>query len=86
MISLVFSALWASVASDRKLLKPEVSEKEVNLIARATTPSLGFYLVVIGLAFVAPTVAAFGYLVIAIVAVLRARGDSAPTPTGAGSV
>jgi hypothetical protein len=26
-------------------------------------------------------VAAFGYLVIAIVAVLRSRGDSAPTPT-----
>jgi uncharacterized membrane protein len=81
VISLLLSALWASVASDRDLLKPEVSQKEVNAIARATTPNLGFYLAVIVLAFIAPTVAAFGYLVIAIVAVLRSRGDSAPTPT-----
>jgi uncharacterized membrane protein len=81
VISLLLSALWASVASDRDLLKPEVSQKEVTAIARATTPNLGFYIVVIVLAFIAPTVAAFGYLVIAIVAVLRSRGDSAPTPT-----
>ena len=80
VISLVFSALWGAVASDRSLLKPEVSENEVNAIARATTPNLGFYLGVIVLAFIAPKVAAFGYLVIAIVAVLRARGDSG-TPT-----
>jgi len=81
VISLLFSALWASVASDRSLLEPEVSEKEVNTIARATTPNLGFYVVVIVLAFIAPKVAAFGYLLIAIVALVRARGDSAATPT-----
>jgi hypothetical protein len=63
------------------LLKPEVSEKEVDAIARATTPILGFYIGVIALALIPPRAAAFGYLVIAIVAVLRARGDSAPTPT-----
>ena len=62
-----------------------MSEKEVNAIARATTPSLGFYFVFIVLAFLAPKVAAFGYLLIAIIAVLRAHGDSAPTPTTAGS-
>ena len=76
VISLLFSALWASVARDRSLLKPDVSEKEVDAIARATTPNLGFYVAVIVLAFIAPKVAAFGYLAIAIVAVLRARGDS----------
>ena len=81
VISLLFSALWASVASDRSLLKPEVSENEVNAISRATTPNLGFYVAVIALAFLAPILAAFGYLVIAIVAVLRARGDSTPTTT-----
>ena len=43
VISLLFSALWASVVSDRSLLTPEVSGNEVNAIARATTPSLGFY-------------------------------------------
>jgi hypothetical protein len=58
-----------------------VSEREVNKIARATTPNLGFYLAVIALAFIAPKVAAFGFLLIAIVVVLRARGDSAPAPT-----
>jgi TMEM175 potassium channel family protein len=79
VISLLYSALWATVVSDRSLLKPDVSEKEVDAIARATTPNLGFYLAVILLAFIAPQVAAFGYLVIAIVALLRARGDSAPT-------
>ncbi len=42
VISQIFSALWASVASDRGLLKPGVSEKEVNAIARVTTPNLGF--------------------------------------------
>ena len=85
IISLIFSSLWASIASDRSLLKPDVSEKEINAIARATTPNLGFYVAVIVLAFVAPKVAAFGYLVIAIVAVLRARGDSAPAPTTPGA-
>ena len=80
VISLLFSALWAAVARDRSLLNPDVSEKEVDAIARATTPNLGFYVAVIVLAFIAPKVAAFGYLAIAIVAVLRARGDSgAPT-------
>ena len=81
VISLLFRALWASVASDRSLFKPEVSEKEVNATARATTPNLGVYLVVIALAFIAPKVAALGYLLIAIVAVLRARGDSGTPST-----
>ena len=83
VISLILSALWASVASDRSLLNPGVSEKEINAIARVTSPSLGFHIGVIALAFVAPKVAAFGYLVIAIVAVVRAPGHSGPTPTTA---
>ena len=75
VISCLISALWGSVARDRHLLRPEVSAKEFNAIALATTPSVGFYLGVIVLALLAPRIAAFGYLVIAIVAVLRARGD-----------
>ena len=81
VIALLYSALWGVIASDRSLLKPEVSEQEVDRIARATTPNLGFYVAVILLALVAPKIAAFGYLVIAIVALVRARGDSTPTPT-----
>jgi TMEM175 potassium channel family protein len=85
VIALLYSALWATVAGERSLLKPDVSEKEVDAIARATTPNLGFYVAVILLAFIAPKVAAFGYLVIAIVALVRVRGDRAPTTTTPGS-
>ncbi len=76
VISCLISALWGSVARDRHLLQPEVSAKEFNAIALATTPSVGFYVGVIVLAVLAPKIAVFGYLLIAIVAVLRARGDS----------
>jgi hypothetical protein len=40
---------------------------------------IGFYVGVTALALVPPEVAAFGYLAIAIVALLRARGDEAPS-------
>ena len=79
--SLLISALWGSVALDRSLLKNQVSDKEFNAILQATTPSIGFYGVVIVLAIFVPQVAPFGYLVIAAVAVLRARGDRVPTPS-----
>jgi len=79
VISLLISALWGSVALDRSLLRPEVSDKEFNAILQATAPSIGFYVVVIVLAIFVPKVAPFGYLVIAAIAVLRARGDRAPT-------
>jgi uncharacterized membrane protein len=81
VISLLLSALWEAISRNPELLRPEVSEKEANAIVRATTPNLGFYVGVIALAFLAPKLAAFGYLVIAIVAVLRARGEKSPPPT-----
>jgi len=73
--------VWGAVALDRSLLKPEVSEQEFNAFLRAISPSVGFYVIVIVLAIFAPQVAAFGYLVIAIFAVLRVRGDRSPTST-----
>jgi uncharacterized membrane protein len=76
VISGLFSALWGAVARDRHLLRQEVTEKEFNAIAIAATPNTGFYIGMIVLAVLAPRVAASGYLVIAVVAVLRARGDS----------
>jgi hypothetical protein len=58
-----------------------VSDAEVNAILVATSPSIGFYAGAIALAIVAPQVAAFGYLAIAVVGVLRAKGDeTAPEP------
>jgi uncharacterized membrane protein len=74
-ISIMFWSLWSEVARNRGLLRPEVGDAEVAAIQRATTPNVGFYLGVIGVAVVAPKVAAIGYLVIAIVSVLRARSD-----------
>ena len=50
MISLLFSALWGVIRSERDLLKSEVSEQEINAILVATTPNLGFYVGVIVLA------------------------------------
>jgi uncharacterized membrane protein len=78
VIQLLLGALWSSIARDRDLLKPEVSEKEINAIMVAATPNLGFYVGVIVLAIFAPIVAAFGYLLVAIFALLRARGDKTP--------
>jgi uncharacterized membrane protein len=85
VISILGGALWASIARDRHLLKPEVSEKEINAILIATTPNYGFYVGVIVLAIFAPKVAVFGYLAIAILAVVRARGDQTRPPTTASS-
>ena len=81
VISLLIGALWGSVALDRSLLKAEVSEMEFNAILRATAPSIGFYVIVIVLAIFTPQVAPFGYLVIAAITVLRARGDTVPMPS-----
>jgi uncharacterized membrane protein len=74
-ISVLFGALWGAVATDRELLTPDVTDEEVNAILVAATPSIGFYVGATALAIVAPRIAAFGYLVIAVVGVLRAHGD-----------
>ena len=83
VIQILLASMWIAVSRDRSLLQPEVTDKEVNAIMRAATPSLGFYAGVIVLAFVAPKVAAFGYLVIAVMAVMRARGDQINAPATA---
>ena len=43
VISLILTLLWRSVARDRHVLQPGVSDKEINAIAVATTPNIGFY-------------------------------------------
>jgi uncharacterized membrane protein len=75
VIALLFSVLWRDMAADRQLLKPEVSDAEVQAIGQATTPNVGLYAAVMAVAILTPRVAAFGYLAIAVVAVTRARGD-----------
>jgi TMEM175 potassium channel family protein len=74
-VTLLFSALWGVVARDRELLKPEVDDEEVMAILRAATPSIGFYIGATALAIVAPRASVFLYLGVAVLNVLRARGD-----------
>ena len=74
-ISSVIGALWRHVAGHRELLHPDVTDEEVSALTRQTAPSPGFYIVVVLLAFLAPKVAAFGYLVIPLVGVFRIGGD-----------
>jgi uncharacterized membrane protein len=75
VIQALVGALWTVASRDRSLLRPEVSEEEARALRDAVTPNLGFYVVATAIGVVAPHVAAFGYLLIALVLVGRARGD-----------
>ena len=74
-ISVVTSVLWRYVARHRDLLEPDVSDQGVTAMTLLTTPSIGFYVVIVLLAILVPQAAAFGYLLIAVVGVFRQRGD-----------
>ena len=76
VISLLYAALGQAVTSDRSLLRPEVTTDEVQLLVRQVRPSIAFYIGVIAFAELAPIAAAFGFLVLAVNVVLRARGDN----------
>jgi uncharacterized membrane protein len=79
-VNAVVSVLWRYIAAHRELLEPDVTDAEVATITRETTPGMAFYVGVILLAALAPHVAAFGYLVIAVLAVMRSRGDRTTAP------
>jgi uncharacterized membrane protein len=74
-ISALLSALWGAVARDPHLIRSGVTEDEVRRLLAATTPSIGSYAAALVLAIFAPHIAAFGFFVVAIVLILRARGD-----------
>jgi uncharacterized membrane protein len=79
-ISIVTSALWRYIAEHRDLLVPGITDAEVTAITQLSTPSIGFYVGVVLLALIAPKLAAFGYLPIAVIALFRQRGDPTPAP------
>jgi len=81
VISLLVAGMWRAIAVTPQLLRPEVSEHEVDAILLATTPNIGFYVFVTLLAILAPHVAAFGYLLGSAGVVLRARGGDRPAAT-----
>jgi uncharacterized membrane protein len=70
---LVITTLLAALsryAARKELLVDGDSRDAVQSIANRLTPSLGFYALVIGLAAFAPKVAIFGFLVVAIRAII----------------
>jgi uncharacterized membrane protein len=79
-ISALLGALWAAVASNPRIMRPDVSEDEVRALLVAVTPNIAFYVAFLVLAIFAPRIAAFGFLAIAILLVLRARGDADLSP------
>jgi hypothetical protein len=87
VVSVALAALWRSVVRDPKLLRPEVTEEEIRSITNRATPNIGLYVGATVLAIFAPNAAAGFYLVIALVTVARARGDSpAPEPEASRAV
>ena len=80
LISVLLRVLWGAVAGRPDLLDQNVSAQDIRANLRAASPNIGFYAAVIVLAVLVPKAAVFGYLVIAIVAVWRARGDQSPEP------
>jgi uncharacterized membrane protein len=77
-ISLAVGAMWRAVAARPQLLREDVDEADVEDLLRATAPNIGFYVIATLVAVAFPYLAAFGYLIIAVSLVLRARGDVAP--------
>jgi TMEM175 potassium channel family protein len=86
VISLLLNVMWRLVAARLHLLRPDVDDREIQSILHAATPNLGFYVIAILLAIVAPQVAAFGYLVLAILLVLPTTGVNLLAPIGRRSV
>jgi uncharacterized membrane protein len=80
--SLVLTGLWRAVLGDRSLIASggESEAEELRMIGRAIVPGIGLYILATGIAFVAPTVSVWSYLVIAVVLVMRVHYRNEPGP------
>jgi TMEM175 potassium channel family protein len=76
--SILLRVLWGAIVGHPELLDPHVSVQDIKANRSAATPNIAFYAAVIALALLFPQLAVFGYLVIAIAAVWRARGEESP--------
>jgi uncharacterized membrane protein len=63
----------ARYAAREHLVEDNVTREELQALVNRTAPSAGFFGGVTLLAFFAPTVAVFGFLVVAVQAILRTR-------------
>ena len=74
VISVLITVIVRYAGSRPELIEEEGRDEVVALAAQAS-PNLAFYVVVLALAFLAPKVAAFGFLAIALFAIMRVRGE-----------
>ena len=84
VISSIVAGIVRHVAGRGDLVHPGVPREDVEAAAERTKPNLGFYAGVLALALVAPRVAAFGFLAIAVQALVpirRPAGTSAGDPS-----
>ena len=72
--SALVTAMARYVAERPELMRGPVQD-ELHALTRSTAPSLAFYGGILVLAVLAPQVAAFGFLAIAVLALVRARGE-----------
>ena len=75
VISVLVTVIVRYAGSRPDLIEEDGRDQVVALAAQAT-PNLGFYVVVLALALLAPRVAAFGFLAIAVFAILHVRAGS----------
>jgi uncharacterized membrane protein len=78
-ISAVLNLIWQHVARNPDLVAEDVSDEEVKAISLESAPNLAFYGVVVLVALIAPQIAAFGYLAIAVLGLFRSKGDYIPS-------
>ena len=71
---LILLAVLCRYAADHpELLHPNATPESLEALARQISPGVGLYFSVFALGIAAPHVAAFGYLAVAILAVLSPR-------------
>ena len=82
VISTLLASLWRSAARRPDLLDPELGDEEIRRMSLAATPSIGFYVVVVVVGLLAPQVAAFSFLVVAVAVVITVRGEDSGRDRG----
>jgi uncharacterized membrane protein len=75
VITALLAVMIRTAASNRELIDEAVTDAELQSILRSSLPDPGFYIGVIVMAIIAPRVAAFGFLVVSLLLVVRARGE-----------
>jgi uncharacterized membrane protein len=84
-ISVIITAITRYVARRGDLVHEGVPREHVEAAAARTRPNLGFYAVVLVLAVLAPRLAAFGFLAIALLALTPSRRPSGTRAGGPSS-